>query len=125
MRFIEIKIINCIDPQNWLINCLDPVLLEQTRPGDAKHKINLIWPYQYFCPGQGHSPGIYVTCRASAVNWNDLPIGILDNMSNKLSSWNDAIKIACADLQIQLILFLASTQRRLWLFVETSEKKIY
>ena len=45
MRFIEIKIINCIDPQNCLINYLDPVLLEQIRPGDAKHKINLPWPY--------------------------------------------------------------------------------
>ena len=44
MRFIEIKVINCIDTQNCLINYLDPVLLEQTRPGDAKHKINLIWP---------------------------------------------------------------------------------
>ena len=42
MRFIGIKVINCIDPQNCLINYLQPVLLE--RPGDAKHKNNSIWP---------------------------------------------------------------------------------
>ena len=42
LRFKEIKVINCIDPQKCLINYLDPVLLEQTRPGDAKHKINFI-----------------------------------------------------------------------------------
>ena len=45
MRFIEIKVINCIDPQNCSINYLDPVLLEYTRPGDAKHKINFPLPY--------------------------------------------------------------------------------
>ena len=39
MRIIK----NCIDPLNCLINYLDPVILEQTRP-DAKNKINLIWP---------------------------------------------------------------------------------
>ena len=44
MRFIEIKVINCIDPQNCLMNYLDPVALEQTQPGDANHKINLILP---------------------------------------------------------------------------------
>ena len=36
-RFIYMKVINCIDPQNCWINYLDPVLLEQTPPGDAKH----------------------------------------------------------------------------------------
>ena len=46
MRFIEIKVINCIDPQNCLVNYLDPVLLEQTRSGDAKHKTNFLSPYR-------------------------------------------------------------------------------
>ena len=54
MRFIEIKVMNCIDPQNCLINHLDPVPLEQTRPGDAKHKINLI------LTGVIHPSGAYI-----------------------------------------------------------------
>ena len=64
MRFIEIKVINYIDPQNCLINYLDPVLLEKTRPGDAKHKINFPSPYLRFylekslrSPVDGNDPG--------------------------------------------------------------------
>ena len=34
-------------PAELLINYLNPVLLEQTRPGDAKHKINLPPPYTF------------------------------------------------------------------------------
>jgi hypothetical protein len=40
MRFIEIKVINCIDPQNCLINYLDPALL--SRHGRVTQNIKLI-----------------------------------------------------------------------------------
>ena len=40
MRFIEIKVINCIDPQNCLINYLDPALLR--RDGRVTQNIKLI-----------------------------------------------------------------------------------
>ena len=41
MRFIEIEVINCINPQNCLINYLDPVLL--SRHGRVTQNIKLIY----------------------------------------------------------------------------------
>ena len=41
MKFIEIKVINCIDPQNCLINYLDPALL--SRYGRVTQNIKLIY----------------------------------------------------------------------------------
>ena len=43
-RFFEMKVLNCIDPQNSLIDNLDPMVLEETWPGGVKHKIYSISP---------------------------------------------------------------------------------